>query len=90
MVDRKDFYTKDGDINSDMLDAYTVLMAGLGTITEGSDEKRKKSAEAARIITALYQKRKKEIEMAAHKAYQAQLHKDAAAFLQLNKKDKPK
>ena len=90
MVDRKDFLTKDGDVNSDMLDAYTVLMAGLGTITEGSEEKKKKSSEAARIITALYDKRKKEIEMSAHQAYQAQIRKQAEAIMALHRKDKPK
>ena len=89
MVDRKDFLTDDGNVNEELLNAITVLMAGLGVINSDSAEKKKKSAEAARIIGALYAKRVMEREKADKELYQAQIQKEHAALMPLHRKDKP-
>lgn len=89
MVDRKDILTDDGDVHEDILNAVTVVMAGLGIIKSSSEEKRKKSAEATRIIGALYAKRKMEQEKADQQLYEAQIRREHEALMQLHRKDKP-
>lgn len=71
MVDIKDLL-KDGDINQDMLDALTVLMAGLGIRKNGSDIQKKRSAEAARFIAAKYAKRIMELNNTSQQLLQQQ------------------
>lgn len=71
MVDIKDLL-KDGEINQEMLDALTVLMAGLGIRTNGTAEQKKRSAEAARFIAAKYAKRVMELNTQQQLFQQAQ------------------
>lgn len=56
MVSIQDLIKANGEFNDEMLDALTVLMGGLGIRKNGTEEQKKRSAEAARHIAALYAK----------------------------------
>ncbi|HEU5046714.1 MAG TPA: hypothetical protein VFT64_02615 [Rickettsiales bacterium] len=60
MVDMKDILNGE-DVNQEMLNALTVLMAGLGIRSNGTEQQKQRSAEAARFIAARYAKRMMEI-----------------------------
>lgn len=89
MVDRKDFFTADGDVNDDLLNAITVLMAGLGIRTNGSPEDIKKSAAAARHIAASYAKHVMEEEKIDRELYERQQEKERSLFLHMTRPGKP-